>query len=210
MYVENTELLQTLGENLNTIRSYRGYTQTDLSLKTDIHRCYISGIERGTQIISVKRLWALSAVLKVSAMSLLNPYMEEELTGYLKRQRLRNYQLELADYKKAPVGYIDRHMKMMGLLLGKNRVEEQVSKAVLAASIGRETGFISRIEQGTANLNILELDRLAAELRTSSMRILAETAVQLLKLDVNCKSNYAGSVELCNILSINRSTQSLR
>lgn len=64
-------LLQTFGVNLRRQREARGLTQDALAEKLNVHRTHVGGLERGEKNISLVKLDALAAVLKVDPLDLL-------------------------------------------------------------------------------------------------------------------------------------------
>lgn len=60
-----------LGRNVKRLRETRQWSQDQLSEITELHRTYISGIERGTRNPTVKILERLAKALEVPTASLL-------------------------------------------------------------------------------------------------------------------------------------------
>ncbi|MDD2534856.1 MAG: helix-turn-helix transcriptional regulator [Eubacteriales bacterium] len=65
------DLIQILATNLKRIRAERGLSQEKLAEIVDLHRTYISGIERGTRNVSIRNIEKIAAALGVRASSLL-------------------------------------------------------------------------------------------------------------------------------------------
>ncbi len=66
----NTKILEKLGQNLRKYRIDRGLTQEFLAEKVGIHPTYVGKIENGKNNPSVKLLYKISRVLKVSLSDL--------------------------------------------------------------------------------------------------------------------------------------------
>lgn len=71
------ELLQAVGEHIRELRLERGLSQEQVALRTGITRAYYSGIERGTNNMTLLSLRRLAAVLGVEVAVLLPP-MEDQ------------------------------------------------------------------------------------------------------------------------------------
>ena len=67
-------LQQILAENLKRIRAERGYSQEKLAEVVDLHRTYISGIERGTRNVSLRNIEKIAFALGLSVVELLSEY----------------------------------------------------------------------------------------------------------------------------------------
>ena len=55
-----------LGNNVRRLRKSRGWSQEDLAEKADLHRTYISGIERGVRNPTLTILFKLAQALGVA------------------------------------------------------------------------------------------------------------------------------------------------
>ena len=64
-------LLVGLGKAIRELRTERGWSQEDLSLKTGVHRNYIGGIERAERKPTVETVAILAAALDLSVAELL-------------------------------------------------------------------------------------------------------------------------------------------
>ena len=64
-------LQQILADNLKRVRAERGYSQEKLAEIVDLHRTYISGIERGTRNVSLRNIEKIAQALDLSVMDLL-------------------------------------------------------------------------------------------------------------------------------------------
>lgn len=73
----NTEKLNTLvGKNVKYYRKNAGLTQLKLSIITEISKDYISEIERGKTLPSLKRLEIIANALNIEPYKLLKPHVE--------------------------------------------------------------------------------------------------------------------------------------
>ena len=64
-------LNKKLGERLKKLRQEKGMSQGDIARKLGVHRCYISGIERGVRNPTVKNVERIAEALGVSPHMLL-------------------------------------------------------------------------------------------------------------------------------------------
>lgn len=64
--------LNALGETIRKLRNARGMSQTDLAERTNLHRTYISSIERGERNASYLNLLKLAAGLGMSLSEMLD------------------------------------------------------------------------------------------------------------------------------------------
>ncbi len=62
---------QVVGMNVRSFRQERGLSQEELAFKADLHRTYVSGVERGIRNPTVVIIERLAKALKVSAEQLL-------------------------------------------------------------------------------------------------------------------------------------------
>ena len=65
------DIQHLVGVNVRRFREIRNWSQDDLSDITELHRTYISGIERGTRNPTVKILGKLAQALEVTPCQLL-------------------------------------------------------------------------------------------------------------------------------------------
>ncbi|PCJ99467.1 MAG: transcriptional regulator [Zetaproteobacteria bacterium] len=65
------DIRKTVGKNLARIRKEKGLSQEALAFECDLHRTYISGIERGIRNPSIVNLDKIAKALKVSVKELL-------------------------------------------------------------------------------------------------------------------------------------------
>ena len=64
-------ILKTFGTNVRTVRESRGLSQEALADKADLHRTYISDIERFQRNISLENIQKLANALEVKPYELL-------------------------------------------------------------------------------------------------------------------------------------------
>ena len=64
--------LKSFGNRVRAIRESAGWSQEDLAEKADLHRTYISGLERGARNVSLLNILKLARALKVGAGQLLD------------------------------------------------------------------------------------------------------------------------------------------
>jgi transcriptional regulator with XRE-family HTH domain len=64
-------LILIFASNLRNLRIARGYSQEKLAEVVDLHRTYISGLERGTRNISIRNIEKIALALGVSPVDLL-------------------------------------------------------------------------------------------------------------------------------------------
>lgn len=65
------DLIQILAANLKRIRIERGLSQEKLAEIVDLHRTYISGIERGMRNVSLHNIEKIAEALDVGVVDLL-------------------------------------------------------------------------------------------------------------------------------------------
>ena len=65
------DIRRTAGNNVKAIREARGLSQEDLAFKADLHRTYISGVERGVRNPTILVLDRLAKALNVTPGDLL-------------------------------------------------------------------------------------------------------------------------------------------
>lgn len=64
-------LQRILADNLKRVRAERGYSQEKLAEIVDLHRTYISGIERGTRNVSLRNIEKIARALDLPVIDLL-------------------------------------------------------------------------------------------------------------------------------------------
>lgn len=65
------DIRKIVGNNLATIRKRRGFSQEELAFECNMHRTYISGIERGIRNPSILMIDKIAKALKVAPADLL-------------------------------------------------------------------------------------------------------------------------------------------
>jgi transcriptional regulator with XRE-family HTH domain len=69
---ENKNQLKTFGLRVRTVREALDWSQEELAEQADLHRTYISGLERGERNVSVLNILRLARALKTTPGKLLN------------------------------------------------------------------------------------------------------------------------------------------
>jgi transcriptional regulator with XRE-family HTH domain len=64
---------EILGHNVRRIRTEAGLSQEELADRAELHRTYISSLERGERNFSVENIFAIADALKVPPGDLLKP-----------------------------------------------------------------------------------------------------------------------------------------
>lgn len=72
MLPENKNQLKAFGLRVRTVREALDWSQEDLAEQADLHRTYISGLERGERNVSVLNILRLARALKTTPGELLN------------------------------------------------------------------------------------------------------------------------------------------
>ncbi len=67
--IEDKEL-QTFGERVRDLRHILHISQEELAFRADLHRNYISDVERGQRNISLKAIYAIARGLNVNVEAL--------------------------------------------------------------------------------------------------------------------------------------------
>lgn len=70
---ELTPMNNVFGHNVSRIRLSKKWTQEQLSEKANLHRTYVSGIERGVRNPTLSIIYRIAAALGVEASVLLQP-----------------------------------------------------------------------------------------------------------------------------------------
>jgi transcriptional regulator with XRE-family HTH domain len=66
------EIRQRLGRNVRRLREQKGWSQEKFAFESDIHRTYVSDIERGARNPTITIVEKLATSLGVTASELLN------------------------------------------------------------------------------------------------------------------------------------------
>jgi transcriptional regulator with XRE-family HTH domain len=67
------DIRKQLGLNVQRLRREKGWSQEDLAFESEIHRTYISGIERGIRNPTLTNIAKLAKTFGVSAGRLIDP-----------------------------------------------------------------------------------------------------------------------------------------
>ena len=65
------DIRRTVGRNVRTFRDKLGLSQEELAFKADLHRTYVSGVERGVRNPTILIIERLAKALKVPPHHLL-------------------------------------------------------------------------------------------------------------------------------------------
>lgn len=65
------EITKALGETIRDLRTKQSLSQENLADLTDLHRTYISSVERGKRNISIRNLEKIAKALKVKISNIL-------------------------------------------------------------------------------------------------------------------------------------------
>lgn len=68
------DLRRVVGNNVKHWRTKRGYSQEELAFRSELHRTYVSAVERGIRNPTVLILGKLAAALGVRPVMLLDDY----------------------------------------------------------------------------------------------------------------------------------------
>lgn len=68
---------QILGKNVRKLRKAKGWSQEDLAEKSELHRTYVSGIERGVRNPSLTIIFKLADGLGIDPGELLSRKLEK-------------------------------------------------------------------------------------------------------------------------------------
>jgi transcriptional regulator with XRE-family HTH domain len=58
------------GNNVRRLRKQKGFSQEDLAGRSDLHRTYIGGVERGERNIALENIVAIATALECSVREL--------------------------------------------------------------------------------------------------------------------------------------------
>ena len=70
-FTMNTDIKQKLSARIKDLRIKQGYSQEELAGKCDLHRTYISDIERGERNVSIENVERISNALDIDPSELL-------------------------------------------------------------------------------------------------------------------------------------------
>jgi transcriptional regulator with XRE-family HTH domain len=77
--VKNNDPKEILAENLRRIRKEIGLSQEELADRANLHRTYISSIERAKRNLSLENIFLLAKALGIEAGDLLKPTGDKEV-----------------------------------------------------------------------------------------------------------------------------------
>lgn len=66
------------GKNVRRVRTEAGLSQEELADRAELHRTYISSIERGQRNVSIENIFAIAAALGVSPTELVKTVPVED------------------------------------------------------------------------------------------------------------------------------------
>ena len=66
-----TDIREALGGKVKKIRQKRKMSQEELAFKAELHRTYISDIERGRRNVSIKNIEKIAKAFKISLKELM-------------------------------------------------------------------------------------------------------------------------------------------
>lgn len=69
--MSDDDVLRQFGERVRQLRKQADLSQEELARKADIHRTYLSGVERGHRNIALRNIVKLARALQVSPSELL-------------------------------------------------------------------------------------------------------------------------------------------
>lgn len=67
------DIRRQVGLNIKRLRTAKGWSQEELAFRAELHRTYISGIERGVRNPTVTIIARIATTLEVPAHALLEP-----------------------------------------------------------------------------------------------------------------------------------------
>ena len=65
------DIREILGTKIKKVRQKKKMSQEDLAFESELHRTYISDIERGSRNVSIKNIEKIAKALKVSLKELM-------------------------------------------------------------------------------------------------------------------------------------------
>lgn len=139
--------LGALGERVRAARQSHAWSQQDLTNRTEIHRANLSRIESGKKNLTLEVLWRLANVLEVHWADLLDDRIAD---------------LPEVPHASAP---FERQLYDFGTRAYQTRALQRLTQQRLADRTGIGRSTISWIEDGTKNVTLESLSRLAAGLR---------------------------------------------
>jgi len=133
-----------LGQRVRAARTAHGWSQQNLSNRTEIDRANISRIEGGKQNITLEVLWRLANALQLHWADLLDD--------------------RIGETPRTPRRPFKTHLSAFGVRACAARALLRLSQQALADQTGIGRSTISGIEDGTQNITLETLSRLATGL----------------------------------------------
>jgi transcriptional regulator with XRE-family HTH domain len=138
--------LGALGERVRALRRSRGWSQQDLANRTGIGRAKVSGIEGGKQNLTLEVLWRLADAFEAHWADLVDDRVAD-----------------VPHDQHTPVAF-DRQLEAFGTRVYQARVLQRLSQQALAGRTGMGRSAVSEIEDGSQNVTLETLFRLATGL----------------------------------------------
>lgn len=138
--------LSALGERVRAARQSHAWSQQDMGNRTGIDRANLSRIEGGKNV-TLEVLWRLASTLQMHWADLLDD---------------RTPEVPEAPHESAP---FEQQLTAFGTRVYQARVLQRLSQQALADRVGIGPSTIYWIEDGTRNVTLETLSRLAAGLR---------------------------------------------
>lgn len=70
---------EIFGQNVRRIRTEAGLSQEELADRAELHRTYISSLERGQRNVSLENIFAIAKALGVPPAELVEPAPQKDL-----------------------------------------------------------------------------------------------------------------------------------
>jgi CheY-like chemotaxis protein/DNA-binding XRE family transcriptional regulator len=84
--VQTIDVKKLFGTSLKSWRARKGYSQEQLAERAQLHRTYVSDVERGARNLSLESITRLARALDISVASLFPPEFSGGVTGPLAEQ----------------------------------------------------------------------------------------------------------------------------
>jgi transcriptional regulator with XRE-family HTH domain len=139
--------LATLGKRVRAARQSHAWSQQDLGNRTEMDRANVSRIEGGKKNLTLELLRRLADALRVHWADLLDDRMDA-----------------IPEAPDTPAPF-KRQLRAFGIRAYQTRVLQRLSQQSLADRTGIGRSTISWIEDGTPNVTLESLSRLAAALQ---------------------------------------------
>jgi transcriptional regulator with XRE-family HTH domain len=138
--------LDALGKRVRTFRRSRKWSQQDFADRTGVGRAKVSDIEGGKQNLTLEVLWRLASTLEMHWADLIDD---------------RTTDAPPVQHTPAPFG---EQLQAFGLRAYQARVLQRLSQQALTRRTGIGRSAVSEIEDGSQNVTLETLFRLAAGL----------------------------------------------